>query len=180
MSIFTSSAYRYAVSINMQITPWIQQIVVAENTHVIIILTCNWQCKDINSDLPGGAVFYINSAGIAPIVIVIAYIHHQDVALLDLGCPLRINCSCITRAPRTGPLIAQHSGGWHSYNSAHQNQGSALLHRSSVGVGVNDNYKIRRNTRDKTPEEPDSIWRWRAGRSTHCSTSGNDSHEWDQ
>ena len=154
MSMVTNNACRYAVSITMQITRWIQQIVVAENIHVIIILTCNWQCKDINSDLPGGAVFYINSAGIAPIVIVIAYIHHQDVALLDLGCPLRINCSCITRAPRTGPLIAQHSGGWHSYNSAHQNQGGALLHLSSVGVGVNDNYNIRRNKETRHQRDP--------------------------
>ena len=61
------------------------------------------------------------------------------VALLDPGCPLRINCSCITRAPRTGPLIAQHSGGWHSHNSAHQNQGGALLHHISLGVDINDN-----------------------------------------
>ena len=74
-----------------------------------------------------------------PIVSILsAHIHHQDVALLDPGCPLRINSSCITIAPRTGPLIAQHSGGWHSYNSAHQNQGGALLHSSSVGVGIND------------------------------------------
>ena len=76
--------------------------------------------------------------GAVTIVIAIPYIHHQDVALLDPGCPLRINFSCIT-APRTGPLIAQHSGGWHSYNSAHKNQGGAFLHHFSVGVGINDN-----------------------------------------
>ena len=96
-----------------------------------IALCSHWLCAFSSSN---------NSTGVGPIVTAIAYIHHQDVALLDPGCPLRINCSCIT-APRTGPLIAQHSGGWHSYNSAHQNQGGALLHHSSVGVGINDNCK---------------------------------------
>ena len=108
--------------------------------HARAQLTCNrqwiapcshWLCPFSNSN---------NSTGVGLIVIGIAYIHHQDVALLDPGCPLRINCSCIT-APRTGPLIAQHSGGWHSYNSAHQNQGGASFQRSSVGVGINDNCK---------------------------------------
>ena len=104
-------------------------------------LTCNSQWIDLCSHWLCAFSNSKNSTGVGPIGIV--YIHHQDVALLDPGCPLRINCSRITRAPRTGPLIAQHSGGWHSYNSAHQNQGGALLHRSSVGVGINDNWKTR-------------------------------------
>ena len=98
-----------------------------------------WNCHWVASSSQSFWCAIPNSTGIVPTIITIAYIHHQDAALLDLGCPHRINCSCITRAPRTGPLIAQHSGGWHSYNSAHQNQGGALLHRSSVGVGINDN-----------------------------------------
>ena len=95
-----------------------------------IALCSHWLCAFSNSN---------NSTCVGPIVTAIPYIHHQDVVLLDPGCPLRINCSCITRAPRTGPLIAQHSGGWHSYNSAHQNQGSSYLRYVSVGVGINDN-----------------------------------------
>ena len=111
--------------------------------HARTQLTCNSQWIALCSHWLCALSSAQKSAGVGPIVIGIPYIHHQDVALLDLGCPLRINCSCITRAPRTGPLIAQHSGGWHSYNSAHQNQCGASLHHSSVGVGINDNWKTR-------------------------------------
>ena len=101
------------------------------------VLTCNSQ--RVPSCFHLSHVF-TNSTGVLPIVIAIAYIHHQDVALSDLSCPVWINCSCITRVScsRTCPIIAQHSGGQHSYNSAHQNHGGALLHHSSVGVGIND------------------------------------------
>ena len=98
------------------------------------VLTCNSQ--RVPSCFHLSHVF-MNSAGVVSVVIAIVYIHHQDVVLLDLGCPLRLNCSCIACA-RTCPIIAQHSGGWHSYNSAHQNHGGALLHHSSVGIGIND------------------------------------------
>ena len=100
-------------------------------------LTCNRHCVASCSHFL--CILHYSANVVSIVNIISTHIHHQDVALLDPGCPLRINCSCITIVPRTGPLIAQHSGGWNSYNSAHQNQGGALLHCSSVGVGIDDN-----------------------------------------
>ena len=108
-----------------------------------VLLTCNRHCVASCSHLV--CIIHYSAAVDTIVKIMSTYIHHQDVALLDPGCPLRINCSCITIALRTGPLIAQHSDGWHSYNSAHQNQGGALLYRSRVGVGINDNCRGSEN-----------------------------------